>query len=369
MTDQDSIAYASQGRFHRSLVCPRTGHRVSFALLGDWDEATTDIDGIKAPLPQCLHIALFLPPSGCSRYMGLLLDGIAREAGLAMLAVDRPATGAVPMVDGRKRMSTSTDNLISVLEALGVSQVHILTHSAGWFYALELMRRVPHLVTHSSRIVFSSPFVPTHISSSTLSLLPASVVRLAPAANSLLNSCGKALTWSAGVRDQIGLPKLGSFSSSAEQSARKNADKKAASKARNPHAKFHPPYTPTLPDERLNLILKYFNAEDGVTAAVQDFLFCLGKAPHASSQELETWMEERLVLLANAASVTIIWGQEDFMTPQKGRTHLKAAMEKRDVKLEEWVMAQAGHDETTASQEVMGEAFKHLRGGSNNAVS
>ncbi|CAO1637985.1 unnamed protein product [Sympodiomycopsis kandeliae] len=305
------------------------------------------------------RITLFVPPSGCSRYMAILLDGIANESGTPMLVVDRPGVGAVPMVDGTRRMQTSTDNLISVLEALGVEQLNVLTHSAGSLYSLELMRRMPHLFTQSSRIVFSSPFVPTHLSSSALSLLPASVVRLAPAANNLLNSCGKAFAWSAGVSDQIGLPKL---SSGGEPSPSKEAARRSASIASNPHAKFHPPYSPVLPGDHTKLILDYFNKEDGVVAATQDFLFCLGKAPYSSSAQLEAWMQERLGLLAQVESLVVVWGETDFMIPQQGRTHFASALQKHAIHLDEWVMAQAGHDEPPASLQVMRQVFGHLNG-------
>lgn len=365
----DAIAHACQGRFHRSVVCPRTGHRVSFALIGHWDRGDVygvdvDVDAVKGALPRCSHLTLFLPPSGCSRYMGMLLDGVALAAGVAMLAVDRPGTGSVPMVAAQDRMRTSTDHVVSVLEALRVERVSaILTHSAGWFYALELVRSVPNLFSGDDkcRIVFSSPFVPTHLSSSALSLLPAGVVRMAPAASSLLGSCGKAISWSAGVRDQIGLGGGGS-GKQPSASAGKAAAQNAASRARHPDAKFHPPYTPALPQPHTDVILKYFNKENGVEAAVQDFLFCLGKTPNLSNQELETWTEERLDGLVDA-SVLVVWAGSDFMTPQRGRTYLQTAMQERGVELEEWVMAEAGHDETTASREVMRAVFAQLRGG------
>lgn len=336
---------------------------MSFALLGAWDDE--HLDTIKGPLPQRSRLALYVLPSGCSRYVALHLDGVARDAGVAMLAVDRPGAGAVSMVDSDLRMVTSTDHLISVLEALRVSQVDILTHSAGWFYALELMCRMPALVSPSSRIVFSSPFVPTHLSSSALSLLPASVVRMAPAGGNLLASCGKALTWSAGIGKQLGVSK---WLSTPPSVSKKTAQRKA-SIAKTPRAKFHPPYELAVSQDVSKAIFENLRSENGLNAAVQDLLFCLGKAGHMSSLQLEEWTDARLAQLTNSISIVVLWGDSDGLTPRRGREHLRATLEKLHVPAKEWIMAEGGHDDTTATLEVMQEVFQYLRGDSKAARS
>lgn len=425
----DPVTYLCQGRFHRSIRCSRTGSRVTFALIGKWkdDENGRDPDELAAPLPQRPRLTLFCPPSGCSRYMGILLDGVAEECGMAILTIDRPGVGSVPMTEEQSRMSTSTDQTLSVLEALGVTHLDILAHSAGWFYALNLMCTRPDLVvppppsptgSHTaaaaavaSRIAFSTPFVPTNRSSATvLSLLPASVVRMAPAANDLLGELGKALTWSQAVGHTAAdiLPAIPSpawLRHPQKTETERDAAKRERSRRRNPSAKFHPPYKPHAmlaldrpsPSPSSNarrrsanerpsevgtrLLLQYFTIEGGVHAATQDFLFCLGKTRNMDNLQLEAWMRERWTELAHhwspadyspSSSVSsssshskpallVLWAENDFMIPKKGRDYLRALLLTTSgmgrtedcVTFQEWVAAEAGHDDPMIAGDTM----------------
>ncbi|CAO1626507.1 unnamed protein product [Jaminaea pallidilutea] len=384
MATSDPATHLSQGRFHRSIVCPRTRQRVSFALVGQWDD-DADIDAIKQPLPAKSQCVLFIPPSGCSRFMGIQLDGIARKCRVSLVAIDRPGTGAVPSIPADQRMRASTNHVLSVIEALQIHKVEILTHSAGWLYVLELMCQRPTL---ASRATFLSPFVPTHLSSSLLSWLPGSIVGFAPKAFDLLRSCEKPIAWSIATfqhgTDAL-VPASGNEGQSGAQQAqqkKKRAQKREESMKRYPKAKFHPPYdahhallleqgckNATHPTTKrpvksgMALLLDYFTEERGVHAATQDFLFCLGKNPDMNSRQLETWIQERLQQLKRSdPHVRFVWGSGDLLTPQKGRDHLLSMFQLAGIRVDEWVMAGGGHDDTLIAQTVMTAVFEELAG-------
>lgn len=355
---------------------------MSFALVGQWDD-DADIDAIKQPLPAKSQCVLFIPPSGCSRFMGIQLDGIASKCRVSLVAVDRPGTGAVPSIPADQRMRASTNHVLSVIEALQIHKVEILTHSAGWLYVLELISQRPTL---ASRVTFLSPFVPTHLSSSLLSWLPGSIVGLAPNAFDLLRSCEKPIGWSIATF-QRGIDTLVPHSANESQNEaqqaqkqKKRAEKREASMKRYPKAKFHPPYDThhallleqgcrdaTHPTTKrpvksgMALLLDYFTEERGVHAATQDFMFCLGKNPDLNSRQLETWIQERLQQLKESAPrVRLVWGTGDLLTPQKGRDHLLKMFQLAGIQVDEWVMAGGGHDDPLIAQNVMTAVLEEL---------
>ena len=311
------------------------------------------------------------------------------------------------MCPGIDRMQTSTKQTSSVLDFLGFSQVNILTHSAGWLYALHLVTERPDLFAKTSRMVFCSPFVPAHLSgNNTLRWLPGSVVKLFPLAASSFRICGDALTWSAGVGE--GLGKLGGVRSDSAESAKRERDQKEQtgktirqkSQRRLPSAHFHPPYSThisigsnssdqsashthsrsTAPSAALHprtgrplkvgadLLFEYFDMEGGVKAMAEDFLFCLGKVDGMDNQALERWICDKMQQFAricNAGegsrkSIILLWAEKDFLVPAKGREYLISLFKSSGLAAKSWVMADGGHDSPLAAREVMEEAFGSL---------
>lgn len=412
MSNHDPSIYLSQGRFHRSIKCPRTQQRVTFGLIGGWSEEYNNINAVPLESKQDDRVILFVLPSGCVRYVGILLDGILKASKRRMIAIDRPGAGGTPPCERIDRMQLSTNHTLSVLEYMHVNRVDILTHSAGWFYALNLITTSPTLFlrqNEQSRWIFCSPFVPTHISGSFLSILPKSVIGLAPQAGSALNAIGKAFSWSVtslpdnaiwGKDEEMEDLMRGGMKTAEQQ--QKDDKKREQSKQKYPKAHFHPPYSThlifgldewkkeaaiarakssslTLSDVRPKhprtqramksadeLWMDYLTMENVMKAATEDFLFCLGKVEGMKNENLDRWTKEKLAAIAQLVKDTqgssiescIIWGDNDLLIPQKGKAYLKEMLEKEwcskeAIRVEDWVMAESGHDSPLGSREVI----------------
>lgn len=414
----EPAVYLSQGRFHRSIRCHRTQARVTFALIGDWGPGAQQTSTAAAAADG--SVVLYILPSGCSRYVGILLDGIARAKNVRMVAIDRPGAGGTVICPPKDRMRIATAQTQSVLEHLQITRLDLLTQSSGWFYALQLIVDAPHYFLppahRATRLVFSSPFVPTHISGSLLSLLPANVVSLTPVAASVLGSIGKALSWSSGF---VPSAWFSGQDKDVARTQRKKQTTREKSIRRRRDARFHPPYDPHLElgldawkaakgarsdtvvprhprtgrtlksgDE---LLFDYFTLEGCVHGVVEDFLFCLGKVDGMSSEALDQWTSDTLnqaaTVLASpsaaaatavdrrelpkpeharkSAEVVIVWGEKDLLIPAKGQRYLKQMVEDAfarhsSLSVQEWMLADGGHDTALTSKEVLDDALGFL---------
>ncbi|BEI79951.1 hypothetical protein CcaverHIS002_0104800 [Cutaneotrichosporon cavernicola] len=145
----DPHAYLALFKFNRRLPkCLRTGVAVSYADIGA-------PDGIPV---------LFVPPSGCSRWFAAPQDPLAAGHGIRLIVVDRPGTGATPMVPLPERIDTSCQQIASVLEHLDVKPAHMLATSAGVYIALRLLSSYPDLfltgLTPPPSVYLVSPWSP-----------------------------------------------------------------------------------------------------------------------------------------------------------------------------------------------------------------
>lgn len=425
----EPISYLSQVRFHQSVHCARTQARVTFALGGDgWDPAATSYYGRvgKAPATESLAyrhkgpILLYLLPSGCSRLLGMLLEGVCRANNVSILAIDRPGSGGTPLCPLQDRIEISTQQAQSVLKALqldrpGQPQLLVVSHSAGWFYALALLETAPHFFAKpgsATRCVFSSPFIPTSLSSSlTLSLLPKSLVALSP---KVLPVVSRGLGWSTGLGEDIlnvskGLvswkdadidPELTQKQQRQEREKleRKNRETRQRSKQKSPGARFHPPYSshlkhalnawkqPNMRREDIprhpktnrplksggDLLFDYFLEEGSTTGMTEDYLLCLGKAPNLDNEALTRWMlrgletsfQASMKVSGKPAELVVVWGADDFMIPRKGREYLDSVLRSSKIastiRYQQWEMAEGGHDATLFSEEVMVDVLTFL---------
>lgn len=87
----DAFSYLAQGKFHRSFVCPRTGLRATYVDIGEPDGPPV----------------LYFLPSGCSRYIAILLESAALAAGVRVVAMDRPGSGGTPRCELNDRVNIS----------------------------------------------------------------------------------------------------------------------------------------------------------------------------------------------------------------------------------------------------------------------
>ncbi len=422
------VTYLSQVRFHQSIQCSRTQSRVTFALGGDgWDKATTQFYGQIAKRDSSTSayehkglLLLYLLPSGCSRLLGMILEGACRASNVSILAIDRPGSGGTPMCPLEDRIDTATKQTLSVLEALqldrpGQPQIQSVSHSAGWFYALALLEAAPQYFARpgtATRCVFSSPFIPTNLSSSTvLSLLPKGLVALGP---KVLPVVSKSLGWSTGIGEDImsvskGLvswkdadldPNLTQEQQQVEREKleKKNRETRERSQQKCPDARFHPPYASHLkhgldawkrpnlrPEERplhpktgrplksgTDILFDYFIEEGSINGATEDYLLCLGKAPKLDNEALAQLVLRGLQKAFEASSsisgkpveLVVLWGDSDFMIPRKGRDWLDSVLKSSEmasiVRYEKWVMAEGGHDATLFSEDVMMDVIRFL---------
>jgi pimeloyl-ACP methyl ester carboxylesterase len=130
----DPHAYLAQPQFHRSFRCSRTQKRVTYADVGD---------------PNGSPVIYFLP-SGCSRYLCIMSDGLAQEVGVRLIAMDRPGSGGTERCDLNARVGIvcgtcspefawwtyfiepqCTDMTQSLVERLGLRDISILAASGG----------------------------------------------------------------------------------------------------------------------------------------------------------------------------------------------------------------------------------------------
>lgn len=318
------------------------------------------------------------------------------------------------------RIEVATRQTQSVLEALQLNhpeqpQIRLLSHSAGWFYALALLEAAPHYFARPdspARCVLSSPFIPTNISSSlTLSFLPKGLVALSP---TVLPVLSRGLGWSTGLgEDMLNISRglvswneanldpdasLEKQQKEREKTEKKNRDIRERSLQKCPEARFHPPYAshlklgldawkqPELQPEdwplhpktnrRLksggDLLFDYFTEEGSMAGMAQDYLLCLGKAPHLDNEALMKWMLQRLessfqtstTLSGKPVQLIVLWGDSDFMIPRKGRNYLDSVLNAPKlaslVSYQRWDMAEGGHDATLFAQEVMDEVLRFL---------
>ncbi|CAO1622670.1 unnamed protein product [Parajaminaea phylloscopi] len=175
--------YASR-QFHSRITCSRTGSAVTFAQGGDLNSR---------------DVVLYSLPSGCSRYLILLLDGVCRKAGVRIIGLDRPGSGGTTPCSLKDRIAVSTSHSVSVLRALDLIDdqmcptgppITLLSHSVGVIYALALLKHFEDIRSQAGpgyytsplgtcpRLLLCSPWVPVSISKSPLGLLPPSLIRL-----------------------------------------------------------------------------------------------------------------------------------------------------------------------------------------------
>lgn len=83
-------------------------------------------------------------------------DSVARAAWVRLLAVDRAGIGASTPY-ARRSLESDADDLVAVLDALGIERAAVLAWSTGSIFALALAGRHPDRVR---RVVLAAPLVP-----------------------------------------------------------------------------------------------------------------------------------------------------------------------------------------------------------------
>lgn len=95
---KERLQFIGQEQFHRTIICPRSRRRVSFAIAGDASDQST-------PALLCCT------PSFCSRYVGGPgVHKFAQKYGVRVISLDRPGQGG-QLLTGRNRYCISDSGL------------------------------------------------------------------------------------------------------------------------------------------------------------------------------------------------------------------------------------------------------------------
>ncbi|KAH8124977.1 hypothetical protein LI328DRAFT_133448 [Trichoderma asperelloides] len=130
-----ALSYLSNPRFSQKLTLPATADSpaltVSYADVGF--SPATPADSRSTPT------MLFIPGMFGSRYIGAILDPIARKFGVRVLVADRPGMGHSTEVALSLRLSTWIRTVPLLLEHLDIKHVALVSHSAGTIYLLNTL--------------------------------------------------------------------------------------------------------------------------------------------------------------------------------------------------------------------------------------
>ncbi|KAL6892037.1 Alpha/Beta hydrolase protein [Trichoderma evansii] len=130
-----ALSYISNPRFSQQFTLPATADSpaltVSYADVGFTPE--TPADSRSTPT------LLFIPGMFGSRYIGAILDPIARKFGVRVLVADRPGMGHSTEVPLSSRVSTWIRMVPLLLAHLDIKHVSLVSHSAGTIYLLNTL--------------------------------------------------------------------------------------------------------------------------------------------------------------------------------------------------------------------------------------
>ncbi|KAL7940773.1 alpha/beta-hydrolase [Trichoderma barbatum] len=151
-----ALSYFSDARFSQQFVLPGTANRdaitVSYADLGFKPESLT--------ASRSTPTVLFIPGMFGSRYIGAILDPVARKYGVRVLVIDRPGMGLSTDVPLPQRISTWIQLVPLLLAHLDIKHISLVSHSAGTIYLLNTLHYYRDIL-HPERpfIAFMAPWV------------------------------------------------------------------------------------------------------------------------------------------------------------------------------------------------------------------
>ncbi|EXJ79584.1 hypothetical protein A1O3_07863 [Capronia epimyces CBS 606.96] len=163
--EDQAIRLTCATHFHQALWLPQTANRAKLRVTYS---TTTNFDNVSLPA------ILFIGPMFGTRWMALHFDKLARDCGVRVICVDRPAFGGSTSVAIDLRMRTWLETVPALLRRLDVEHVAMVTHSAGTLYTLNtLFHHRSLLDPKAPYVAFLAPWVPTANSGATLATLAA----------------------------------------------------------------------------------------------------------------------------------------------------------------------------------------------------
>ncbi|TKA67243.1 hypothetical protein B0A49_12378 [Cryomyces minteri] len=182
--------------FHQALWLPGTANHSKLKVTYS---TTTNFDNVSLPA------ILFIGPMFGTRWSSLHFDKLARDCGVRVICVDRPAFGGSTSVTIDIRMRVWLETVPALLQRLDVKHVAMMTHSAGAVYTLNtLLHHRSLLDPKAPYVAFLAPWVPIAHSGATLTTiaakLPTSLLDSWAGLNTFINTkIVPSASWSGGI--------------------------------------------------------------------------------------------------------------------------------------------------------------------------
>ncbi|EIN12278.1 hypothetical protein PUNSTDRAFT_118188 [Punctularia strigosozonata HHB-11173 SS5] len=370
LAKKEPAIYLADGRFHRSLRCPRTDKRVTFAEIG----------------PSSGSPVLVFLPSVCTRYVAIYLDLLAEELGVRLIAMDRPGCGGTERCELRERLDVACMMTRSLVEHLNLTDMTLLACSAGFIHLLEYMRRYSGQTSASHpTVILVSPWVPGN---RYLSLIPAPLIEhqdvILPSVQrtvgSTIQAYGRVKQYASRIlparkeTPQVEASKKTNTASGEEEEGKKKRKKQ------KPPTTTLTAYSFALSDhsgESEDLVSKYRVAES-MQGMGQEHLLCLGKdVPVQQFGDVKCkvgsreWMQWTLAEIGRQVASTentvqkvevhVWWGEKDGLVPKSARDYLDQIFTSESAmtafSYHPRVLPGVGHDDPVSYLEGVGEAL------------
>ncbi|KAL6856806.1 alpha/beta-hydrolase [Trichoderma novae-zelandiae] len=164
-----ALSYISDPRFTQKFSLPERESQdaitVSFADVG--------FKPVGPTASRSTPTVLFIPGMFGSRYIGAVLDPVARKYGVRVLVIDRPGMGLSTDVPLSQRIPTWIRIVPLLLAHLDIPHVALVAHSAGMLYLLNTLHHYRDLL-HPERpvVAFMAPWVdPAHSKVTSMQML------------------------------------------------------------------------------------------------------------------------------------------------------------------------------------------------------
>ncbi|KAM3079594.1 hypothetical protein ACMFMG_006009 [Clarireedia jacksonii] len=159
-SEDQAISIICAKNFHQALWLEGTAThpklRVTYST-------TTNFGNVGLP------VILFIGPMFGTRWISLHFDKLAKDCGVRVICVDRPAFGGSTPVTLDTRMSIWLETVPVLLQRLDVKHVALVGHSAGTVYMLNtLFHHRALLDPKAPYVAFLAPYVPNIHSGTTL---------------------------------------------------------------------------------------------------------------------------------------------------------------------------------------------------------
>ncbi|GME25191.1 hypothetical protein GTA08_BOTSDO06172 [Neofusicoccum parvum] len=328
--EDKAIRITCTKQFHQVLWLPETADHPKLKVTYS---TTTDFDNISLPA------ILFIGPMFGTRWNSLHFDKLARDCGVRVICVDRPAFGGSTPVNIDVRMRVWLETVPALLQRLDVKHVALVTHSAGTVYTLNtLFHHRSLLDPKAPYVAFLAPWVPIANSGATLTTiaakLPTNLLDSWAGLNTFINTkIMPSASWSGGI--------ISSSAALFSSSASTDLPGAEASTSTTPVEQYG--FGKDTDELIEKLSLKYQFAESN-TGANEEVKLCLRKCDDADWGEATDYSSCIRKIAANEAAlgsrepnaaklgVGAFFGGSDIMIAKRGQEYFEQCWQSDEVK-------------------------------------